>query len=134
VEALVSGQRCDTTRFRALLGETAPENLTGELKRFAPSRLVIADSADFGKTPGGLVLADSSEITGISFSTHRLPLFVLTDYLESQFPCDILILGIQPGTLGLFAPVSAPVRAAIRDAAEVLARAVVAGLSAPSTA
>jgi hydrogenase 3 maturation protease len=99
----------DPARFRAFIGETAPENLTGEIRKFGPSHLLIADSADFGREPGAVIVADPEEITGISFSTHRLPLFVLTDYLEKEMGCRILILGLQPRTLELFHGLSEPV-------------------------
>ncbi len=106
------------------MGETAPENLTGEIRRFAPSHLVIVDSVDFGREPGTVVAADPVEITGISFSTHRLPLFVLTDYIEREMPCRILIIGLQPMTLGLFHEVSAPVAAALDAFSETLIKAI----------
>jgi hydrogenase 3 maturation protease len=111
-------------RFRVFMGETAPENLTGEIRRFGPSHLIIIDSADFSRDPGTVVVADPVEITGISFSTHRLPLFVLTDYIEREMPCRILIIGIQPGTLGLFHAVSEPVARSLDTLSESLITAI----------
>ncbi|MDM7926343.1 MAG: hydrogenase 3 maturation endopeptidase HyCI [bacterium] len=114
----------DPSLFRVFMGETAPENLTGEIRRFAPSHLIIVDSADFGREPGSVVAADPVEITGISFSTHRLPLFVLTDYIEREMPCRILIIGIQPGTLGLFREVSGPVADSLDTLSETLIKSI----------
>jgi hydrogenase 3 maturation protease len=107
-------------RFRAFIGETAPENLTGEIRRFAPSHLLIADCADFGKDPGTVIVADPEEITGISFSTHRLPLFVLTDYLAGETGCRILIVGIQPRSIGLFEGLSGPVSRSIASLTDTI--------------
>jgi hydrogenase 3 maturation protease len=118
--------------FRVFPGETAPENFTGELKKFQPSHLLIVDCADFGKAPGEAVLASPDEITGISFSTHRLPLFVLTDYLSKLFPCEIRILGIQPGTLELFHPITEPVQKTVDSLTVLLIDAIGTALSASS--
>jgi hydrogenase 3 maturation protease len=121
--------RLDPSVFRVFAGETAPENFTGELKKFRPSHLLIVDCADFGKAPGETVLATPEEITGISFSTHRLPLFVLTDYLLKTFPCNIRILGIQPCTLEFLHPVSDPVNRTIDSLTATLIEAISAALS-----
>jgi hydrogenase 3 maturation protease len=116
--------RLDPSVFGVFAGETAPENFTGELKKFQPSHLLIVDCADFGMAPGETILATAEEITCISFSTHRLPLFVLTDYLLKTFPCDIRILGIQPGTLELFHPVTEPVMQAVDHLTAALIEAI----------
>jgi hydrogenase 3 maturation protease len=128
------GAPVSTPAFRVFRGETAPENCSGEIKRFKPSRILIVDSADFGKAPGEIVLASPEEITGISFTTHRLPLFVFTDYLMAEFPCAIRILGIQPGTLELFHPVTGPVQRAVDILTDILVEAIARGLSLPAGA
>lgn len=124
--------RFDPSAFRVFAGETAPENFTGELKKFRPSHLLIVDCADFGKAPGETVLATAEEITGISFSTHRLPLFVLTDYLLKMFPCDIRLLGIQPGTLEFLHPITESVQRTVDTLTATLIEAIGAALSARS--
>jgi hydrogenase 3 maturation protease len=121
--------RLDSSVFRVIEGETAPENFTGVLKAFRPSHMIIADCADFGRKPGETVWATTREIEGISFSTHRLPLFVFTDYLLKTFPCDIRILGIQPGTLELFHPVTEPVLRTIDSLSSTLISVIDAALS-----
>jgi hydrogenase 3 maturation protease len=122
--------RLSPSVFRVFAGETAPENFTGELKKFRPSHLLITDCADFGKAPGEAVLATPEEITGISFSTHRLPLFVLTDYILQAFPCAIQILGIQPATLELLHEVTEPVQKTVECLTGMLIEAIQRPLSA----
>ena len=117
-------ERLNPSVFRVFAGETAPENFTGELKKFRPSHLLICDCADFGRAPGETVLASPDEISGISFSTHRLPLFVFLDYLAQEFPCNVRILGIQPGSLKLFQPVTKPVQEAVESATGLLSDAI----------
>jgi hydrogenase 3 maturation protease len=78
-------------------GYTAPENLTGEIKRFKPTHLLILDAADVGRKPGHIELIDPDVVThNASASTHALPFSVFAAYLRASFPCDVVILGIQP--------------------------------------
>ena len=38
--------------LKVFIGDTAPENLTGEIKKFRPTHLVILDAVDMGRRPG----------------------------------------------------------------------------------
>jgi hydrogenase 3 maturation protease len=94
----------------ALAGGPAPENLTGEIRRLSPSLLIMVDAADMGLPPGTIRLLDPGEISGMTFSTHTLPVNVLADYLQNETGCSILILGIQPRSLefdGVLSPEAA---------------------------
>ena len=84
---------------KVLLGSTAPENLTGEIKKLRPSHIIIVDSADTGKKAGTIVLINPQEIGGISFCTHQLPPKILVDYLLQSLDCRVIVIGIQPKTL-----------------------------------
>lgn len=81
---------------KVFIGETAPENLTGEIKRFKPTHLIIVDSADMGKKPGTVRSIDPNKAGGLSFCTHKLPVKILTDYIAESTGCKIIIIGIQP--------------------------------------
>jgi len=98
--------------FRVFVGGTAPENLTGEIKRFRPTHLIIVDAAEFAQAPGTVRLIDPENAEGVTFSTHSLPLSVLAGYLRQHFPCAVAIVGVQPGTLTFGATLSPPVRRA----------------------
>jgi hydrogenase maturation protease len=51
--------------LRIFMGETAPENLTGEIKKFRPTHLVILDAADAGgKRPGSITLIQHDVLRG----------------------------------------------------------------------
>jgi hydrogenase 3 maturation protease len=86
-------------KFKFFAGGTAPENFTGEIKKFKPSHLIIIDCADFSKPPGEVTIFGIEEIGGITFSTHRLPANIMADYLIQSVKCDCFIVGIQPKTL-----------------------------------
>jgi hydrogenase 3 maturation protease len=82
-----------------LIGETAPENLTGEIKKSKPSHLIIIDAAEISKKSGEVALFGPQEIKGISFCTHQLPMNVMVDYLRNYIDCEFLFVGIQPKSL-----------------------------------
>ncbi|MCB4792245.1 MAG: hydrogenase 3 maturation endopeptidase HyCI [Elusimicrobia bacterium] len=84
---------------KIFLGNTAPENLTGEIKSYKPSHLVLIDSCELGKKPGTIGLIDPDMAAGISFSTHQLPLKILVDYMKRSLNCKAFILGVQPKVL-----------------------------------
>lgn len=79
-----------------IAGSTAPENFTGVIKKFAPDKLFIIDSAFMGLLPGDSKVVSACDISGVSFSTHMLPLSVMLKYLESEAHCSVTFFGIQP--------------------------------------
>ncbi len=86
-------------KIRVFIGETAPENLTGEIKKFQPTHLIIIDAAEFNKEPGHIEIMEPETIGGTSFCTHSLPLKVIIGYLLESFKFQAIIIGIQPKTL-----------------------------------
>lgn len=79
-------------------GHTAPENLTGEIKRFGPSHLLVVDAARLGVEPGKAVYLSEESLGGAPFATHTLPLGVMFSYLREALPnLKIGVVGIQPG-------------------------------------
>lgn len=79
-----------------IAGSTAPENFTGEIKSFAPDQLFIVDAAHMGLSPGETRVLFADDISGVSFSTHMLPLPIMLKYLELEVRCDVTFVGIQP--------------------------------------
>jgi hydrogenase 3 maturation protease len=95
LEAACSKSSC-LNNCKVFIGETAPENLTGEIKRFKPGHIIIIDSAEMGKAAGAVQLIDPDEAGGFSFCTHNLPVKIMVDYLVNSIGCEIFIIGIQP--------------------------------------
>jgi hydrogenase 3 maturation protease len=106
-------------QFQVIIGGTAPESLTGEIKRFSPTHLVIIDAADMNKKPGATALLNPEEAAGISFSTHQLPLKIMIDYLLKSISCQISVIGIQPKTLAFGAPCSPEVAQAGKSISDI---------------
>ncbi len=100
-------------RIRVFFGSSSPENLTGEIKRFAPTHLLIIDSADMGEKPGVVSLIAEDKIGPGSASTHRMSLKMLIEYLRACINCKVHVIGIQPVGLGLNMPVSEEVTQAV---------------------
>jgi hydrogenase 3 maturation protease len=104
-----------------LRGHTAPENCTGEIKKIAPTHLVIVDAANLGQKPGAIQLLEPEQIGGVSFSTHQMPLSVMLDYLKTSFVFETIVLTIQPAHLEMNRPMTPAVSRAARRLAAVLA-------------
>ena len=103
-----------------VLGETAPENVTGEIRRFAPTHVLFVDAADLGESPGSARLFDTQESEGMTSSTHTLPLHVIADYLAKETGCRVLFLGVQPKSVAFGGGISAEIDAAARDIVAIL--------------
>ncbi len=100
--------------LKVFFGETAPENVTGEIKKFKPTHVMIIDSADMGKKAGEVTLLEPKKISNVSFSTHQLPLKILADYLEISLKCRVIIIAIQFKTIKFGASLSKEVKSAAK--------------------
>jgi hydrogenase 3 maturation protease len=123
IKKLAAGRK-SPVKLKILEGGTAPENLTGELKRFKPTHLVIIDAADLGEKPGRIAVMEPDNVSGVSFCTHSLPIKVMTDYLLQSFPCQVTLIGIQPKTLEVGASPSQEVLEAVDMVAAMIASAL----------
>lgn len=103
-----------------LIGGTAPENMTGEIKRLRPSHLIIVDAADMKETPGTIRLVDPDEVGGYSFSTHSLPIKVLINYLLEYFPCKVTLIGIQPKNISFGNSLSPEIEDAVESVTQLI--------------
>jgi len=107
-------------KFHILIGGTAPENLTGEVKRLKPSHLIIVDAANMKAAPGTIQIISHHEIGGYSFSTHALPLKVMIDFILADLPCEVIVATIQPKSVMFDEKVSVEIEQAADRLAEAL--------------
>ena len=114
-ESIIKRNR--SRRLKVFLGQTAPENLTGEIKRYKPSHLLIIDAADTANIPGTIDLIDPKIVGGISFSTHMMPLKIMVDYIRQSIKCKVMIIGIQPKVLAFGSRPSKPAMDSAREVA-----------------
>ncbi len=114
-------------KLEAFFGSNAPENLTGEIKRFLPTHLLVVDAADVGKAPGEMEFFNhNADLSGVSFCTHRLPINVMVDYLLKFCPCDVTLIGIQPKTVVFGGSPSPEVKRAVKQLSSLIKKTVLA--------
>lgn len=100
----------------------APENRTGELRRFRPDMVLIIDAADMGETPGTVQWIPEESIDGMSASTHSLPLSMLSRYLKLELQCTVAVLGIQAASNDVGESLTPEVLDAINEIVDELER------------
>lgn len=108
----------------------APENVTGALRRFAPSLIVLVDAAMMDEAPGTVRFLDPAMTDGISASSHTLPPSLVADFLARELRCAVCLLGIEPDMTDFPAPRSAIVRRATGRIASRLAALLASSLAA----
>jgi hydrogenase 3 maturation protease len=96
----------------------APENLSGVLRRFKPHLVVFVDAAWLEAEPGALRWLPWQATSGLSASTHTLPLRLFASYLSMELGCQIGLLGVQPSDLTTGAPLTPLVAGAVAVAAQ----------------
>jgi len=101
---------------------TVPENFISHLIDTTPSLILLIDAALMGSEPGTIRLIEKSNIGGVAFSSHQLPLTFFIEYVENNITTTILILGIQPYTDEFTLPLSEPVQNAAKAIIKVLSR------------
>jgi hydrogenase 3 maturation protease len=119
-----AGPRSAAPPLRIIVGGTAPENVTGEIKAASPSHLIVIDCADMGLPPGSIRIVERSWIAGASFGTHRASLGILLDYISREAGCDAFVLAIQPAGLGFEAGLDPEVSKAVDEVARAIMAAV----------
>ncbi len=108
---------------KILIGETAPENLTGEIRAFKPSHLLVIDAIDAsaGASPAVMDLAQAQgSVANTTFCTHNLPLTVMLGFLEKSLNCHVSILAIPVRSVQFGQAPSATIRAKARRIAETI--------------
>lgn len=121
IEKIIS-RKNTPPEVRVFIGDTAPENLTGEIKRFQPTHLIIIDSADLDSEPGHIKIINTDEVGGTSFCTHSLSIKVMIDYLLQSFNYQVITIGIQPGTLAVGARPSKQILRAAKRVSTTIAK------------
>ena len=118
-ESIIKRNR--SRRLKVFLGQTAPENLTGEIRRFKPTHIVIVDTADMKEAPGTVLLLKPEELSkDITFSTHKMPAEVLIEYFIKSMGSAVTFVGIQPRTIKFGAKPSKDVRESAKEVASAI--------------
>ena len=68
---------------------------------------------DLGKKPGSIDLVDIHTIRKQTMSTHKLPLNLFVDYLQTRMKFKLVFIGVQPKELELNSRMSRECRKAV---------------------
>lgn len=118
-------KRNRTKRLKAFLGGTAPENITGQIRKFKPSHTIIIDTAEMKESPGTILLLKPEELSkDITFSTHKMPAEVLIEYLIKSMGSAVTFIGIQPSTVKFGVKPSKKVAGSARQVASAILGAI----------
>jgi hydrogenase 3 maturation protease len=98
---------------------TSLENAAGIVSRERPDRLVIADAARMGLSPGEVRRLPRPAVDRMLVSTHGLPISFFLDRLQSAAR-ETTILGIEPADLSFGEGLSAEATVAVEWLVEVL--------------
>lgn len=116
-------RKTSPAKLKIFIGSTAPENLTGDIKRFKPSHILLIDSVDFKEKPGSIVVLSPRDIgDAVSFSTHKMPAKVLIQYFLNSIKCDPILIGIQPASILFGKKPSPAVVSAAKEVASAIAK------------
>jgi len=108
-------------RLRIFVTHEVPENFTGAVRAFAPSHVLVIDTAAAGFKPGTVFVVDPAAISREEISTHRTPLSTLAAFLEETVGCRVVILGVEPEDFTAGASLRPSVQAAVGRVAGYLA-------------
>ncbi len=78
-----------------------PERALDWALELCPDRVVFVDAADFGGRPGEVRLLPADCLEQTTFSTHRLPLPAIMDWIGEETGAECLCIGIQLGSATL---------------------------------
>ncbi len=83
-------------RLQVIEGGYRPGKPDGAVRAFGPDLVLIVDAAQMGAAPGTVRLVPWQATTGLSASTHTLPLHILANFLTHELGCDVALLWPPP--------------------------------------
>lgn len=96
-------------------GGTVPENYTGLIRKESPTHIILVDAVDMKKEPGYIRVVEKEEIANYNISTHAMPISYLIKYIETTIGAQIILVGVQPKSMGFAEPVSKEVEKSIEE-------------------
>ena len=101
---------------------TVPERCLGALSRFQPTLVIVVDTVHMGARAGTVRWLERWQAEDTGTATHGLPLDLVADYWRAELGCEVGLLGIEPESDELDAPLSRPARAAAQRVTLALRR------------
>lgn len=102
-------------------GGIGPEAFSGPLRRFEPDWVILIDAAAMDEPAGTTAWVDWRMADGLSATTHTMPPTMLAKFLIHELGCQVGLIGIQPASVEMDAPLHADVLHAVCEVASDLA-------------
>ena len=125
-------------RLRGRVGWTlidagdVPENFVGKIVASGAPRALLLDTARWGGEPGEIGFFSPDAIPWGGVSTHGASLRLLCDLLQARGGCAAALLGAEPLSMEVSAPLSPPLAKSASAAAAFLKRLAVSNEGRPS--
>ncbi len=115
------GQDSSSCAFKTLDAGRAPELETWRIRELDPDLVLFIDAVDFGCAAGDVALLKPEQLRASGFDTHRAPLRLTMQYVESELGAKCRLIAIQPRDVRLGSEMCAEVRSAAESVASLIA-------------
>ena len=102
-------------------GET-PESYIGRIASFRPQNVLLLDAVRHGAAPGNIGFFATDAIPFQGISTHAISLCLFAELLALRAGCSVALLGVEPGSVALGAPLSAEMAESLERVVQHLVR------------
>lgn len=102
----------DFGKARSISVHTVPENFSKKIADARPDLVIFVDTAWLETRPGDMQILSPDDLARILTITHRVPLSKVIERLWSFHKCDVMIIGMQPGSMEIGEPMSEEARKA----------------------
>ncbi len=75
----------------------------------------MVDAVDMKKDPGYIRVVEKEEIANYNISTHAMPVSFLIKYMETTVKAQIILIGVQPKSMGFAEPISKEIAESIDE-------------------
>ncbi|MBU0651012.1 hydrogenase 3 maturation endopeptidase HyCI [bacterium] len=82
-------------KIKILNADENPENIVDDAIAFNPDKIIFIDAGDWGGVPGEIKIISEDQISKVTFSTHMIPLNVVSALIRQDIDAEIVFLGIQ---------------------------------------
>lgn len=103
---------------------SSPELDTWRIRELCPDTVVFVDATDIKCDAGVVAILRPSDLRERGFDTHRAPLRLTMEYLESELACKCFLVAIQLKSVGLGVIMCDEVRSSALHVARILATVV----------
>jgi hydrogenase 3 maturation protease len=100
--------------------EQNPENFIEDILEYKPKFAALIDAANFGKPPGTMEIVSDEDIRQSTYSTHSIPLSVVTRLLREEGNIQTILIGIQFKSIDYDQNMSPEVTASAKELADFI--------------